>query len=552
MTIIAWKSLHALATRSAFVNDTRQLLRVVLASIFLSLALLATSVHAQPGVVRWILEPAIPDSAYLAGETISVGYTIVSQAETDSADLVVDLRIKRNDGQNFQQAGNYKVCVGFDGVCSSVLTQFTVSAGLQTATATNVRVPPSANRAGRQLWVRRLIASDVNVEDSNVRSAFLDVVSSLPAGPDSISGCRLDIDGDGELRSDTDGLLINRFLSGFRGDALIANAVGTNSLRKTSAAILTYLQAQNLALNLSEPQSTTAGLAFSRYFAGLRDSRLTAGINVTTAADVKRLIETKLSYTNGIEECALPFIGLKTLAGIAKIGDTIPLITGGTALRVLRLAPASGFRPEDFRLEIEGGGGFALLKRATDTWNLTLSTPRLLSTHEKFVRIRITNLKTGLSALKVLTLSASTPTFVSTNQISPSGGQLTASSGATISFSSNTLPTAVPSSLSEISPTDARARISVQFGTDVRGRSIAISIPTPLEVPVGTASKGAVAISNVACVGSPSSTFSASQLSEPFSRGSACGMGYVWRVQPDLPPSHRTNHSSEGVSTFGE
>ena len=50
-----------------------------------------------------------------------------------------------------------------------------------------------------------------------------------------------DLDGDGQTRPETDGVLLLRAILGFRGDALIANAVGANATRKTATAILDYL-----------------------------------------------------------------------------------------------------------------------------------------------------------------------------------------------------------------------------------------------------------------------------------------------------------------------
>lgn len=52
----------------------------------------------------------------------------------------------------------------------------------------------------------------------------------------------LDIDGDGEILPLSDGLLIFRFISGLRGDALIADAVASGAVRTTAAQITAWLQ----------------------------------------------------------------------------------------------------------------------------------------------------------------------------------------------------------------------------------------------------------------------------------------------------------------------
>ena len=43
---------------------------------------------------------------------------------------------------------------------------------------------------------------------------------------------RLDIDGDGESKPLTDGLLLIRYLFGFSGDSLISGAIGTGAERR--------------------------------------------------------------------------------------------------------------------------------------------------------------------------------------------------------------------------------------------------------------------------------------------------------------------------------
>ncbi len=54
-------------------------------------------------------------------------------------------------------------------------------------------------------------------------------------------GLSLDIDGDGEIKPLTDGLLTLRYLFGFRGDALINNAIDANATRKTSTGVEAFI-----------------------------------------------------------------------------------------------------------------------------------------------------------------------------------------------------------------------------------------------------------------------------------------------------------------------
>ena len=65
-----------------------------------------------------------------------------------------------------------------------------------------------------------------------------DAIASYLTDADS----QLDIDGDGESKPLTDGLLLIRYLFGFSGDSLISGAIGTNATRNTADAVETYIK----------------------------------------------------------------------------------------------------------------------------------------------------------------------------------------------------------------------------------------------------------------------------------------------------------------------
>jgi hypothetical protein len=60
--------------------------------------------------------------------------------------------------------------------------------------------------------------------------------------PPPASAPRLDIDGDGEATPLTDGLLVARYLFGFRGAALVVDALGDDCTRCDPESIETYLE----------------------------------------------------------------------------------------------------------------------------------------------------------------------------------------------------------------------------------------------------------------------------------------------------------------------
>ena len=52
----------------------------------------------------------------------------------------------------------------------------------------------------------------------------------------------LDIDGDGESKPLTDGLLLIRYLFGFSGDSLISGAIGDGAERDTAEEVEAYIK----------------------------------------------------------------------------------------------------------------------------------------------------------------------------------------------------------------------------------------------------------------------------------------------------------------------
>ena len=53
---------------------------------------------------------------------------------------------------------------------------------------------------------------------------------------------QLDIDGDGESKPLTDGLLLIRYLFGFSGGSLVSGAIGTDATRNTADAVEAYIK----------------------------------------------------------------------------------------------------------------------------------------------------------------------------------------------------------------------------------------------------------------------------------------------------------------------
>ena len=105
----------------------------------------------------------------------------------------------------------------------------------------------------------------------------------------------LDIDGDGIYNALTDGLLILRWMSNASDPALANGAIGTNATRRTAADIAAYLTTLGSLLDIDgngQVESLKDGLLIMRYLFGFRGAALindAVGANPTrfTAADIE-------------------------------------------------------------------------------------------------------------------------------------------------------------------------------------------------------------------------------------------------------------------------
>ena len=75
------------------------------------------------------------------------------------------------------------------------------------------------------------VSSDANRDASEVIASYLTDADS-----------QLDIDGDGESKPLTDGLLLIRYLFGFSGDSLVSGAIGSDATRDTAEAVEAYIK----------------------------------------------------------------------------------------------------------------------------------------------------------------------------------------------------------------------------------------------------------------------------------------------------------------------
>ena len=137
------------------------------------------------------------------------------------------------------------------------------------------------------------------------------VISLLTVGISWFSNAEnfdLDIDSDGQTGALTDGLLILRHLFGFSGSTLTDGAVALGASRSSPEAVREYLQVNAAELDIdgdSETDALTDGLLILRYLFGFRgDTLVSAALSGSASRSVPNDIESYLS--NRIETIACP------------------------------------------------------------------------------------------------------------------------------------------------------------------------------------------------------------------------------------------------------
>lgn len=112
-----------------------------------------------------------------------------------------------------------------------------------------------------------------------------------------------DIDGDGNVTPLTDGLLTLRYLFGFRSAILIEGAIGANATRSTAIDIESYFDGGSEKMDIDGDGYTkplTDGLLLLRYLFGFRDNTLMSGaFEVTGTRNTALAVE---SYIDGMME----------------------------------------------------------------------------------------------------------------------------------------------------------------------------------------------------------------------------------------------------------
>ncbi|MEE9337675.1 MAG: hypothetical protein V3U87_06315 [Methylococcaceae bacterium] len=129
-------------------------------------------------------------------------------------------------------------------------------------------------------------------ENNNTAQVAIEVVENTTVS------FNLDLDGDGEVKPLTDGLLSLRYQFGFRGDALVNSAISPSATRKTAEEIETYLIEGGLSLDIDgdgEIKPLTDGLLTLRYLFGFRgDTLINNAIDANATRKTSQAVEIQI------------------------------------------------------------------------------------------------------------------------------------------------------------------------------------------------------------------------------------------------------------------
>ena len=132
--------------------------------------------------------------------------------------------------------------------------------------------------------------------------AYTGCAARLLGGARDTGACKLNVDANNAIESNTDAQLVLRYLLGFRGSALTDGVLGTNPTR-TGQALETHLASLNLdADGDGQVHAMTDGLLILRAMLGLSGDALTAGAVNTSSPTVRNAqqILTWIESTHGV------------------------------------------------------------------------------------------------------------------------------------------------------------------------------------------------------------------------------------------------------------
>ena len=136
-----------------------------------------------------------------------------------------------------------------------------------------INLPAAA--AGQMVRLKWRVATDSSVSATGLAGARIDNITLTALSAYCGIPRALDVDLNGGYAGATDAVIMLRYLLGYRGNAMIANALGGGATRTTAAAMLTHLDSIRPLLDIDNNGSVDAltdGLMIDRKSTRLNSS----------------------------------------------------------------------------------------------------------------------------------------------------------------------------------------------------------------------------------------------------------------------------------------
>ena len=203
--------------------------------------------------------------------------------------MVLEYSVNGGAFADITSGGNAFLTGGYNGVISpsfsNPLANRSAWSGLSGGTAaapsyidTVINLPAAA--AGQMVRLKWRVATDSSVSATGLAGARIDNVTLKSLSLVCAIPRALDVDLNGGYAGATDAVIMLRYLFGYRGDAMVANALCGGATRTTAAAMLTHLDTIRPLLDIDSNGSVDAmtdGLMILRFMLGLPQAAVVAG-----------------------------------------------------------------------------------------------------------------------------------------------------------------------------------------------------------------------------------------------------------------------------------
>jgi hypothetical protein len=122
-----------------------------------------------------------------------------------------------------------------------------------------------------------------------------------PLTPPEFNIAAFDIDGNGVLDAETDGVLITRYMLGLTGTTLVTGALGPGATRTNAAAVTAHLAALHAALDVDgdgQHRASTDGLVINRYLRNVRGISLISNATNGNVRTLEQMLQSLSAATS--------------------------------------------------------------------------------------------------------------------------------------------------------------------------------------------------------------------------------------------------------------